>query len=1677
MYSESFMSKTKTADFLCRYLKCVLLALLLLPMKAGAVEKLDVSNFSHSVVSLTTIRMAWPSDNNYGRVYYVYSTDKNADPDKLSGGGSELASKGYALLSNLEAATTYYVWLHSNNTVWSDPIEVATPDGKVSVSEVTSYPTSVSFSFSYNTALVNSNSRIEYVYSDDANANPDELTGKTIYYYNSGSAINLRVNTKYYVWCRGIYSGYTSAWSDPFEVSTSGGTVSASAGESYPTSVSFNLSYDNPNGTDSNTRIEYVYSDNANADPDELEGTTTSYNTYNYHSVNVSLPDLHVNTTYYVWCRGLYGVNGSLGTSSWSSPLAISTTEGKFSASERDSYTGATKVKLDFSFVNSDDNYNSQIECVEYVYSNNANANLNELEVKSTNKVSSQSFYDDLSNLHLNTTYYIWCRGVYGENGSLGRSDWSSSPLEITTSGGTVTPMNSEIESNLASVQFGGFYYSEGATAIEVVYSTNQDADPDELAQTATVQLPTDGGSIENLQLNTTYYFWFRGVYGEDGSLGRSGWTSSSTEVSTTNIDINLKNKYDRNNQNLTLHIEDIDQNPQSWELAYTTDSELEPDNIETVITFNDGSLRDFTVENLGLSKYYFYLRANYGVSGKAVYTPWESCNYDMGVNLSVYVSANGRRGSIHCSEKNGSIPERWEIVYTTDKNLSPSEIGTVIYKNSDDNNVFDLENLRYADYYFYVRGYYGAAGYSPWSEKFDVAVTPPGFPWMSNFQKSFWKAEFLLSFGSDADMSKYKYAYSLGEPDDLNALEYNDISTYIKLNNLTPRGDYYFYVKYDDKEEIYLKEIVNFKADNKAEIPTVPDASITTTSAQVRYNYIQYPLEEEYRESSWQMVCVCERDPNSGTPVEIDANTREYQLEDLTPGTTYYVYVRANFGGEIGFSEWSDYYSFTTKIHDDEENETYCSCSVYDKKFHSATLSFDAHGNSVLSDYEFAYTTDPNVDKSTLVGQTVISEVKLTDLTPWAKYYVYLRYNTGNWYQTKNFVAEELLDPEVSDVTAFSATINWEPTDLPETAWQVKLNDDDPIDVNTTSYTFTGLSPRRYYNVFVRVKTDERYGTWSQCHISTPENVVDGPVYVNGQQITETYSILGGEHSTEVAYLCSNYTSKGAYRVPATFEVDNVTYKVVSISCISPNATAFDASDNPYLTSLTNYRSTANLTSLNLSGCTALTEIGARAFENSSLKGVLDLSSCTSLSTIGDYTFSDCNSITSINLPGSLTSIGANAFSGSSITYVNFENGTEPLSIGYFGFAHMPNLKRVNLPNNLQNIGGHFLCGCAALKSLVIPASVKNIEGAFLHGCQSLENVYLLGQPGMLKSADVETGLYSFGPVDTCKHVNNCTFWVNDKNTYYEYIAQVTDGEKVWARLDAGNDYNTKGSDNTAWTDKRYYFDHKGDFTEANGGYKNKYAWEIQSSRSVQALKWSTICFPFGGETTYKNYLKEEAFKVTDGDVTTNYVDNVIIAELIDAEPDVTTGSYNLTFKQVSIDNLESNKPYLIYMPRATELDMLRGGTMEAADWTRDVSTTVVADADNNVSVRMRGNYIDNKYLPKDLFYLVSSTDNDGHASMLFKKTATCGGTYVPPYRCYFEILKNGAVMNNARLGGMADYSQTTAIEDVQQTTGNERQAASGIYTISGMRMNVESPKDLPRGIYIVDGQKVVVK
>ena len=1722
MYSESFMSKTKTADFLCRYLKCVLLALLLLPMKAGAVYfSLDVYDDPTST-SAELYWYAWLDDDDDFQsidcLEIEYSTNSSFDnAERITGIPIIVDEQDCHYFDHLKPGTTYYFRIRAKykddnhysdwETYSSDGITtkaVLQPSFCVTDSSATKIVVSLEDYESIGSSdQVEYVEYVEYVYSTSFNADPEALykAGKNVV---TGSPANdveldgLESSTTYYIWCRINYGDLgTSSWSESVSgttLSPEKPSVSVNYSESGNSLTSIQIAWTFDNSTDQNvvSSIDYVYSTDGNANPDDL-----TVNTASPSDGSATLSGLQIGTTYYIWCRANYG---DLGHEDWTRVEATTenvTIEGHY----YDSDGCATQLVVKYA-VNYDDNHGSEANYIEYVYSKDGNADPDDLAVSTTSITSSSGTSSGthqitLSDLQVATDYYIWFRAVVGSGDDKDiKSGWSSR-YQISTYDGTPSLYIDERFCYATEIEASCYLDVQDAEAVLLFYSTDKDATPN-VAGATRVTDNTNGEykiTLENLQNNTKYYVWCCAYYGESG--GYSPWTDKK-EASTTKINLSLYENHAPELEPIadktTFYVrfyatnvgnEDYDKiYPKSWELAYSTDPSQNPDDIdpETIIKVPNDSVvyNSFesvilkNVSNPGIKKYYFYVRGNYGETGGV--TSWSKAQEkDMGFKLHFGWTGfpSNKMVQFNFSYNSDTEPDSVEVRYTTSASMSPDDIvnrKVVNFAECDGTIFVEFEHL--VTYYVYMRGYSKERGeYDSWTNAFTVVPQLSSLRFPTSHDVTFTTAKLRFAFEKESDLAKYKFSYTTDPDVDKETLiEYDITSNDVELTGLTPRTRYYYYVRYHDEEvSEWYRDYYSYCFETNPK----PDINIVIKTENSTYVDVTWTA-SAMKETHWQFVCVEQGQPmESGETLEID-NTLSYRVTGLAPNTRYDVYLRGYIGGDIEYTDWVKE-SFKTSA------TTLPTCRVWTPQFHSASLRFTIPSGD-WSDYQFVYTTDQNADKSTLMPYDLSSGQIISGLTPWATYYVYIRKKDGSldWFQAASFVAEERIGPYAELAKGYSATLRWKITDLSEDEWELKVIDFDTKGKNynqsftvttTPSLILTGLTPLTRYQVQIRLKKGDRYGTWWTADIYTTEHYVDGPVYIDGEEETEPYLILGDETCTIVAYR-AKVDYSGAYRIPATFVTDNVTYQVVEVRALPQYATSLDFSRNTYLTKLSNSNNTygnLNLKSLNLSGCTALETIDESAFYRTGIEGSLDLSSCTSLTKIEEFAFNDCNSITSINLPGSLTSIGANAFSGSSITYVNFENGTKPLSIGYFGFAHMPNLKRVNLPNNLENIGGHFLCGCAALKSLVIPASVKNIDGAFLHGCQSLENVYLLGEPGILKSADVITGLYSFGPVDTYKHVNNCTFWVNGQEAYNAYIGQETDGEHVWARLDETNVYNTKGSDNPDWTDKRYYIDHTGDFTEANGGYKNKYSWEIQSSRSVQASKWSTICFPFGGETTYKNYLKTTAFM--EGE--TNHVDDVIIAELIKAEPDVTTGNYNLTFKQVSIDDLQSDKPYLIYMPRATELDMLRGGSMTAAHWTCDVSTTVVADAENNVSVRMRGSYIDNKYLPKDLFYLV----NDGDASMLFKKTATWGGTYVPPYRCYFEILKDGAVMNNARLGGLTDDSETTGIENILQTTGNERQAASGIYTISGMRLNVESLKDLPRGIYIVDGQKVVVK
>ena len=151
-------------------------------------------------------------------------------------------------------------------------------------------------------------------------------------------------------------------------------------------------------------------------------------------------------------------------------------------------------------------------------------------------------------------------------------------------------------------------------------------------------------------------------------------------------------------------------------------------------------------------------------------------------------------------------------------------------------------------------------------------------------------------------------------------------------------------------------------------------------------------------------------------------------------------------------------------------------------------------------------------------------------------------------------------------------------------------------------------------------------------------------------------------------------------------------------------------------------------LKSIDLSGCTKLTSIGTRAFENctaletvklpASLEsigesafggctalGSIDLSGCTALSVIGMYAFCNCDALESVKLPASLTTIGKCAFCLSALTSIDLSGCTKLTEIGNGAFSNT-SLETIKLPASLTFIDDIAFANCTKLKDVYIDSN-----------------------------------------------------------------------------------------------------------------------------------------------------------------------------------------------------------------------------------------------------------------------------------------------------------------------------------------------------------------------------------
>ena len=139
---------------------------------------------------------------------------------------------------------------------------------------------------------------------------------------------------------------------------------------------------------------------------------------------------------------------------------------------------------------------------------------------------------------------------------------------------------------------------------------------------------------------------------------------------------------------------------------------------------------------------------------------------------------------------------------------------------------------------------------------------------------------------------------------------------------------------------------------------------------------------------------------------------------------------------------------------------------------------------------------------------------------------------------------------------------------------------------------------------------------------------------------------------------------------------------------------------------------------------------------------------------------FRGCTSLTSVEIPNSVISIGGGAFYGcTGLTSITIPNSV--ISIGYDAFNGCSSLTCVKIPNSVRRIGDGAFSDCTGLTSVTIPNRVRSIGYAAFSDCTGLTSITSLIPAELLFACDFE----QFDGIDKA----NCTLYVphGAKETY----------------------------------------------------------------------------------------------------------------------------------------------------------------------------------------------------------------------------------------------------------------------------------------------------------------------
>ena len=352
------------------------------------------------------------------------------------------------------------------------------------------------------------------------------------------------------------------------------------------------------------------------------------------------------------------------------------------------------------------------------------------------------------------------------------------------------------------------------------------------------------------------------------------------------------------------------------------------------------------------------------------------------------------------------------------------------------------------------------------------------------------------------------------------------------------PAGTKYVAIKHENTSygNLYLDDFI---FEECSEFPTPKNLVMTTyTSSTATLDWTGRTGQDH-----WDIYySTSEAAPDSGTTPQVsNTETKPYTLSGLTPGETYYAYVRGNYNNGEHYSDWSNACTFEVGCFTPTIGESMATCN-------QAYFSWIPVGSE--TSWQVAFSDQQGFDPNAVTPETVTLQYYVhEDLATGVTYYAHVRAVCGegdysDWSEEVSMTTECFAPSNLqeSSVTPTTATLSWTQGSN-ESQWQISYSttanftpeNGTVVTVSSKPYTLSGLTLNTQYYAYVRAVCGENiYSDWSDICAFMPK-----------------YELTVGNGMNYNAYIpigasAIDYTTKSQFIIPAA-ELDSLLYANIS--------------------------------------------------------------------------------------------------------------------------------------------------------------------------------------------------------------------------------------------------------------------------------------------------------------------------------------------------------------------------------------------------------------------------------------------------------------------------------------------------------------------------------------------------